>query len=394
MLERLRRRNEKKLYGNKVSLLIDNIVSNGDSVIEEAVAIACSIFPESEISVYDSESATLLGTTTYNQDIKTEIAFVLSTYGALQEPIAVKKNERKKIRENVSEMHLFPLFFEEKKVGLLCVEAYEEFSMPEKEELYDVLKLFSITVWSKLQREKKARLLELDQATLLPTRDTLLEHMKELVTDGVQDKSFGLICLSNLAQLNKSMGLHEVDYLIKRVSDEICALRKSHVYRLGGAKFAFLFQNDLYNAAHTMERIVDGIMKTDKRIVTKNIVTPLREGAYETIYVAESYLKCAKEDVISIVRESCSEADIPRYQKVSEVYMEEDVRPAPEPEPKKYYDVEMELVSEKTVLEEHEELLPNAENKDTAEQEVHVEENEPGETEYYYDMFKELMEEE
>lgn len=366
-----------------VSSLIRNLISGDEDIADEAIAILCGKYKDSEITLYDTDENVIISTSTFNLDIKTEIAFIIACYHAIEDKKVLKRGSREKIRDNVECTYLFPLYCENRRVAILCIDGYGELNIEEDREWKDILSLLAISAWLLRQRRRQKVLLELDKATMLPMRDALVERMRQLVEDGTHNKCLGVISVSNLSELNQRLGVDTVDELIKRLSNEFSRRRRTDVYRIGGTKFAFIIQNDLYNAMRTMERLEAAACAVSEDIIPKTVLTPFCEEPYETIFFAERGIKNAVTDSVSVVRKTASDADLNAYEEIKSVHFSE-VEPR-RSEPIETVDVE--VLSPQEVAEMHEENIPAVVAEPVNEEEEVVE------TGYSFDIFEKLMQE-
>lgn len=168
----------------------------------------------------------------------------------------------------------------------------------------------------------KSQNIRTDSFTRLLLRDSLIADLKKLVagTNDLSRECLATIYISNIEQLNQSKGIEKTDQIIYRVARK---LSESHLsaYRVGGAKFSVLVHQDIIDANAFLEKLLDMICSVEKDIIISIILTPVKEDIYESLYLCEKYIKTAKEDVVTIIREDPTKADWESYLQISNMYV-------------------------------------------------------------------------
>ena len=343
----------------KIARLAAVIANSGSDALEEILAALLSVFPECELTLYDRKNADMLACTSLNEDVVAYIGALLKKGSLFSDIQIFSREDGHFLRQGVSAMKIIPVLSKPGEDIIFCIENYENDSFPEDELLYPIYQLIGAGVKVFKMVDQTNNMIKIDSATKLPTRDALIDQLKYLVDNEISDMCLGIISISNIQRLNYTDGLEAVDVLLKRVALDLERMLPRRVYRLGGTKFAVILPYDVYGACACLESMVDSVLRLEKRMITANVLTPVRDDAYGTIFVCESHLKTCEDDIITIVRDK---ADID-YQKtcqdVTETYFVKNAVAVPDENEKFYSNVDVAVNSAEELHREHMEQVPD-----------------------------------
>lgn len=293
---------KKNIVWQKIERLISMLLRGDDDLLDEALALVYPLFGDAELSFYNMGTKHIMASTALNCDVRDAIEYQLSHLPKIDRVEYFDKKSLKIFRPGIVKLCIVPLYFNEDKKTVFVIEHYSKTSGMSLEKLETLFALLTVIVRQYDLSCQNRVSLRLDSLTRLPSRDALTDRLKAMCENGAKHACLGIISLSNAAELNRNEGLAFVDGLIKGIGVELENHMPNNVYRLGGTKFAIVFSGELYACCSSLESIVDRILLLDKKIITSNVIAPLQEDAYKTLYVCESHLKTTKEDIVTVVR--------------------------------------------------------------------------------------------
>lgn len=313
------------LINHKRKELTELIAFGDGNLLEQAVSVLYSLFDSSELSIFDMEHGKLLATTALNDDVKVAIHSLLSRESRLKEPLYVRMGDSHLFRTGVKQMEIIPLGRDGR--FCLCAESYSYKSFPDDDHMQEIYMLLSIISEIQAIKEYASMVSQIDRRTQLQNRDALMERMLKLFENtAYKDMCLGIICLSNVAELNKTYGIDTVDEFLLRMASGIGKSVQGGAYRIGGTKFAVLIRGELYASAAKLESLVDHLHDINRHIVISAVITSLYEDAYKSMYICESHLKTAEQDVVTVVRDAADKEFLKEFEKVTETYTVNDLR--------------------------------------------------------------------
>lgn len=292
--------NIKEVTRQKSARMVKMMLRDSEDMLDEALALIFPLFGDVELSV--TVSGKLLSCTALNADIREAIEMETKNLSSSKEIVTYDRNSLKLLRPGIQEICIIPLQTGLEKESRLIIEFYSKKSFFDIDKYSYLLNLFTLLVKQYQLNHKASVALRLDSATLLPTREALVERLVDINKRGIKRACLGIISLSNAAELNRTEGMSVVDGLLKGIGAELNSQMPDNVYRMGGTKFAIVFLGDIYSVVPSLESLVDRVLMLDKRIITANVVSPLYDEPYKTIYICESHLRENGEDVVTVVR--------------------------------------------------------------------------------------------
>lgn len=314
---------ERKHFTHVTLRLCELILKNEDDMLDEILAEIYPYFENTDLTLYDCKGEKLLASTALNEDILDAIRYecrILNKRNHETEFYLYDHESFKNMRPNVQKIAIVPMFTKMEKDIVLCIEIYSDFDQRLYKYLHMPLQLLAIGVEVYSLTLIRDASLGRDKPTNLLMRDSLITKLEELCVNSDRNFCLGIIAISNVANLNETVGAAVVDDLLRGIGIELNNQMYGRVYRIGGTKFACIFQGDVYGAYAVMENLVDRILMLDGRIITSNVLTPVADGAYETLYICESHLKYTEEDVIRVVRNKADMNFQAGYQDIKETY--------------------------------------------------------------------------
>ena len=364
-------------FERKKDMLVRILLQEGNDILTESLAVLTSLFPDAELSIFSYAERKICASTALNPDVVEEISTLLKGRNVSQEIISYESGQEQLLRNGVVRMTYVPLIAGGRCIGALSIEFYEKSDVVECNERQDVFNLVTVALQQYELRKESGVALYMDSATRMPGRDYLIEQLNKRVLQKQMECCVGVISLANADALNLSEGMAAVDHRLRSIGEQLKKEYGENAYRLGGRKFAVVFEGDLYTGTYALEQTVDRILESDKKIVTSNVITTLRDDAYRTIYLCESNLKDVMQNVVVVVRDVNSSSYEDEFNKVNETYIVNEAKAVPVEEPAEdvsFSYADFERVTFEELKQEHDgELPPMHEAEDAAEPAEEVE---------------------
>ena len=315
-------RNQCKI-AHKIERLISIATEESNNVLAEALFLIYPLFGEVDLTLYNHVKKILLASTVLNEDILDAIRAELGSlndYECVNGIVVYEKEKMSRLRPGVIKLGVVPLFTDMDRDIVLAVEYYSKIGGIKLSKLENVFKVLTLVVRNIYLSGLGQEALRMDGSTMLPNREALIERLEKSMAAGVKRCSLGLITLSNASFLNEKQGILETDRILRAIGTELGKMMPGCVYRVGGTKFGVVISGDVFYAMPVLEGLVDRVLSLNKNIVTANVLCPLAENVYQTLFICESHLKHCEWDVVTVVTGAVQAEYETEYKNVRDTY--------------------------------------------------------------------------
>lgn len=314
---------ERQKIAHKMKQLILISMEEKGVTLAEALFLVQSLFGEAELSLYNLKKMKLIASTVLNEDILDAIRSELESINDCidkKKIIIFEKKKMRRLRPGIYRLGIVPLFSSMGEDIMLAVEYYSKHNGVSLDKLEEFFRMLALVEKSLYLSNLEKNALRTDEMTMLPNREALIECLDNLIGTGIKKYSFGLITLANAFSLNEQFGMLETNRILNAMGKELGRMMPDCVYRVGGTKFGVVISGDVLYAAPVIEGVVDRIIALDKNIVTINVLCPLADSAYKTLFICESHLIHCDEDVVTVVRGAANEKNEDEFEKIKSEY--------------------------------------------------------------------------